>query len=110
MLQIQTTTTRGVVLQTTQAIQDEEQQPSTSSSDHTTITHNDKEDDELEEESQENQLRGLKYDSCLQPENIPAAASGNRIFSIAPGEGRLPTQILQDQDNEVCTRYLCCIL
>lgn len=101
ILQIQNTTTRGVLLQTSPAINDDdEQQPSTSSSDYTTTADNDT--DELDEESNENQLRGLMYDSCLQPENIAASASGNTIFSIAPGEGRLPTQILQDEDNEVC--------
>jgi hypothetical protein len=89
-----------VLQQTGQALHDDD--PSTSSSDHTTTALNDKDDDdELYEESEENQLRGLKYDSCLLPENIAASASGNRIFSIAPGEGRLPTQILQDPDNEV---------
>ncbi|VDI77249.1 Hypothetical predicted protein [Mytilus galloprovincialis] len=76
---IQNTTTRGVILQTSPAINDDdEQQPSTSSSDYTTTADNDT--DELDEET-----------------------SGNTIFSIAPGEGRLPTQILQDEDNEVLT-------
>ena len=103
LLQTQSTTTEGTLLQDSQVtcINDNGHLSSTLSSKHTITAHNDQ-DDGLDEESDDSELRGLKYDSCLQPENIAASASGNRIFSIAPGEGRLPTQILQDQDNEVC--------
>ena len=95
LLQTQSTTTEGTLLQDSQVtcINDNGHLSSTLSSKHTITAHNDQ-DDRLDEESDDSQLRG--------PENIAASASGNRIFSIAPGEGRLPTQILQDQDNEVC--------
>jgi hypothetical protein len=42
-------------------------------------------DSDSDDDSEQDKLRGLKYDSCLQPENIAAAATGNKIYSIAPG-------------------------
>ena len=47
-------------------------------------------------------LRGLQYDTCIQPEDL-ANYMGNEVYSVAPGEGRLPLQMCSDINNEVLT-------
>ena len=50
----------------------------------------------------EESLRGLQYDTCIQPDDL-ANYLGNEVYSVAPGEGRLPLFIGNDGNNEVLT-------
>jgi cobalamin biosynthesis protein CobT len=55
-------------------------------------------DQEDEEEDPVAQLRGIKFDSCVQP-NDPALETEG-VFSIAPGEGKRPISIMTDENCE----------
>ena len=57
------------------------------------------EDDSSEEESDPvSQLRGVRFDTCVQPSDPTLNVDG--IYSIAPGEGRTPISIMQDPNCE----------
>ena len=47
-------------------------------------------------------LNGIQFDTCIQTEDL-ANIAGNEVFSIAPGEGRLPLHVFNDVNNEVLT-------
>ena len=49
-----------------------------------------------------NPLRGVEFDTCVQTEDL-SHFLGNEVFSIAPGEGRIPLQVHSDNNNEVLT-------
>ena len=51
---------------------------------------------------EEESLRGLQYNTCIQPDDL-ANYLGNEVYSVAPGEGRLPLLIGNDANNEVLT-------
>ena len=51
---------------------------------------------------EEDSLRGLQYNTCIQPDDL-ANYLGNEVFSVAPGEGRLPLMVGNDVNNEVLT-------
>ena len=53
-----------------------------------------------EEEDQDNtaQLRGLPFDSCLQPRDM--SSDKDLLLSIAPGEGKKPLSLYSDKNNE----------
>ena len=51
---------------------------------------------------EEDSLRGLQYNTCIQPDDL-ANYLGNEVFSVAPGEGRLPLMVGNDVKNEALT-------
>ena len=55
------------------------------------------ESEELEG-SRDSQLRGIKFDTCIQPDDLSLQA--NKIISMAPGEGKRPINILTDKNFE----------
>lgn len=56
-------------------------------------------DDGSAEEDTVSKLRGIKLDSCIQPDD-PTIEATNRVVSIAPGEGKRPMNILTDEKFE----------
>ena len=50
------------------------------------------------EGSRDSQLRGIKFDTCIQPDDLSLQA--NKIISMAPGEGKRPINILTDKNFE----------
>ena len=71
------------------------------------IEGNDEGSDEDEEENQEDaipnedensKLRGLPFDSCLQPKAV--TADTNLMLNVAPGEGKKPEPFEKDQNSE----------
>ena len=51
-----------------------------------------------EETDPRDRLRGIKYDTCVQPTD--PTMSSDSIYSIAPGEGRKPISIMMDEHCE----------
>ena len=56
-------------------------------------------DDETVEEESGSRLRGIKLDSCIQPDD-PSIDVTSRVMSIAPGEGKRPINMLNDEKFE----------
>ena len=53
---------------------------------------------------EEDSLRGLQYNTCIQPDDLANyLGKFNEVFSVAPGEGRLPLMVGNDVNNEVLT-------
>ena len=55
--------------------------------------------DETVEEESGSRLRGIKLDSCIQPDD-PSIDVTSRVMSIAPGEGKRPINMLNDEKFE----------
>ncbi|XP_030849505.1 uncharacterized protein LOC105444942 [Strongylocentrotus purpuratus] len=58
----------------------------------------DSEQTEAEDEDPRDQLRGVNFDTCIQPTD--PAMNSDGIFSIAPGEGKKPISIMMDEHCE----------
>ena len=61
-----------------------------------------KSEEEGRDDATNDSLRGVQFDTCIQTEDL-SNLLGNEVFSIAPGEGRLPLQVYNDTNNEVLT-------
>lgn len=44
-------------------------------------------------------FRGIQLDTCIQPDD-PTIEAINRVLSMAPGEGKIPINILTDEKFE----------
>ena len=70
--------------------------------DKTTSSTDDINDSDQEEENYDQeetaQLRGLPFDSCLEPKDI--SSDKDLLLSIAPGEGKKPVSLYSDKNNE----------
>ena len=55
-------------------------------------------DEENHDEDDTSQLRGLPFDSCLEPKDM--SSDKDLLLSIAPGEGKKPLSLYSDKNNE----------
>ena len=61
------------------------------------INDSDQEEENCDQEETA-QLRGLPFDSCLEPKDI--SSDKDLLLSIAPGEGKKPVSLYSDKNNE----------
>jgi hypothetical protein len=64
------------------------------------VEKNDKEMGETNEEREANRLRGLPYNTCLQPD-YALLESENSILCLAPGQDQKPKSLFTDKQSEV---------
>ena len=62
------------------------------------ISEPEEEISDAEEIEDNSKLHGIKFDSCVQPDDLSLEA--NKSVSIAPGEGKRPMNILSDENFE----------
>ena len=61
-------------------------------------TNDSDQEEETHDEKDTAQLRGLHFDSCLEPKDM--SSDKDLLLSIAPGEGKKPLSLYSDKNNE----------
>lgn len=56
---------------------------------------------DTDDDAEDDNLRGLPFNTCLQPHNDPNINKYQDIFNIAPGEGQIPLDMIFDKSSEI---------
>ncbi|XP_062607978.1 uncharacterized protein LOC134269784, partial [Saccostrea cucullata] len=66
-----------------------------------TSKKNEEHEQSTDEDEENDSLRGLPFNTCLQPRNDPILEKNQDIFNIAPGEGQIPIDMISDKNSEI---------
>lgn len=56
---------------------------------------------DTDDDAEDDNLRGLPFNTCLQPHNDPNINKYQDIFNIAPGEGQITLDMIFDKSSEI---------